>query len=82
MSGEDLVAEARRLDGEARGHKGAIARHRAALQEVRSRQAAIEEQCAALGIAVVYVPPSSTPGEGDSPWPPQTQTPRSSTSRR
>lgn len=76
---DSLVNEARRLDGEARGHKGAIARHRQALQDTRTRQAELERQCAALGIAVTYHQPTATTGAGDHPWPQQT---RSSTSRR
>jgi hypothetical protein len=69
-----LIREARRLDGEARVHKGEVARHRAALQGVRARQAAIEQECAELGITVTYHPI----GEGTHPWP----KPQSSTSRR
>ncbi len=69
-----LIQEARRLDGEARDHKRAIARHRQDLQDVRRRQAEIERQCAKLGITVTY----QSTGAGEHPWP-QTQ---SSTSRR
>ena len=50
----NLAAEARRLDDAARRHKGEIARHRRALQDVRARQAEVERQCRSLGITVTY----------------------------
>lgn len=61
MAGEHLVQAARRFDREARQHKAAASRHRRLAQEAREQQAAIEAQCAALGIAVSYEP---QPGEG------------------
>jgi hypothetical protein len=73
---DSLAAEARRLDGQARTHKAAIARHRQALQQTRARQAEIERQIEALGIRVTH---HHQAGAGDAPWPPKT---RSSTSQR
>lgn len=79
MNAEGLVSEARRLDGEARGHKREIALRRRLLHDARTRQAEVERQCARLGIAVTYETHPDTSGEGDHPWPQQTP---SSTSRR
>ncbi|RVG68492.1 hypothetical protein [Sinorhizobium meliloti] len=64
MSGRDLVAEARALDAEARRHKREERRHRMAARDAREKLAAIERECARLGITL-----SIHTGEGNAPWP-------------
>ncbi|RVQ76114.1 hypothetical protein [Sinorhizobium medicae] len=64
MSGRDLAAEARDLDAEARRHKREERRHRMAARDAREKLAAIERECARLGITL-----SINSGEGTVPWP-------------
>lgn len=73
MSENDLVARARMLDAEARHHKREERRHRMAARDAREKLAAIERECARLGIALTI-----NSGEGRAPWP----RPHSSTSPR
>lgn len=52
---QELIEEARRLDGKARSLKRVISRNRKTLQEVRTRQAEIEDKCMKAGIQIEHV---------------------------
>lgn len=52
---EKLIEEARRLDENARFLKRVISKNRKTLQEVRTRQAEIEDKCMKAGIQIEHV---------------------------
>ncbi|AEQ50749.1 hypothetical protein [Pelagibacterium halotolerans] len=56
MQAEQLIAEARKAEAEARHHKRAERQHRLAAQAARRRQAEIEAQCQARGISIIHSP--------------------------
>jgi len=65
MNETALLEEHRRLGREVRGHKRSARRHRQLAKAARERQAAIEDRCKALGIAVTIQHETHESGEGD-----------------